>query len=307
MAALEIDEKAEARALTPNVAAPTLLYVPFIWAVHGSMLYAALSGIGSYWMWTIPLGYIAFCHYTYVHEAIHGNILPNGRFNRLFQEGLGWIGAVTLFANWPLLSRTHKGHHSHTNTDQDPDVFVQKALWRLLLRNAITTSLLLVPIPVLKLLVRDRSPAMGYFNADIAMTSAERRGHYIANAIMVGAVWGLVFGGFAAEVFLLYFIPAMLGYSFLAVVFIWLPHHPFERGDRYHTTRNLGHRWLNPILQQQNWHLMHHLWPSVPFYNYEKLYHRLKPVLIEKGARYNDGIVPKEPRATGDSASVPAE
>jgi len=186
-------------------------------------------------------------------------------------------------------------------------VFVQKPFHVLLISNAISTLLLLVPIPILKLIIRNRSPKVGYLNADLAMTQAEKRGHYIANLLMVCGVWGSVALGYGAEVFLLYFIPAMLGYSFLAVVFIWLPHHPFERGDRYHTTRNLGHRWLNPILQQQNWHLMHHLWPSVPFYNYEKLYHRLKPVLIEKGARHNDGIVPQGPRVTGDSASVPAE
>jgi fatty acid desaturase len=35
---------------------------------------------------------------------------------------------------------------------------------------------------------------------------------------------------------------------------------------------------------QQNLHLMHHLWPSVPFYNYGRLYARLRPALVEKGS-----------------------
>jgi fatty acid desaturase len=28
-------------------------------------------------------------------------------------------------------------------------------------------------------------------------------------------------------------------------------------------------------------HLMHHLWPSVSFYNYARLFERLRPVLIK--------------------------
>ena len=38
------------------------------------------------------------------------------------------------------------------------------------------------------------------------------------------------------------------------------------------------------VLLQQNLHLMHHLWPSVPFYNYARLYRRLRPALIAKGS-----------------------
>jgi fatty acid desaturase len=30
---------------------------------------------------------------------------------------------------------------------------------------------------------------------------------------------------------------------------------------------------------------MHHLWPSVPFYNYARLFHRLRPVLKAEGSR----------------------
>lgn len=309
MSAEAINEKAEARALSPSFAWPTLLYIALIWSIHATMIYLALSGVGQLWMWTIPLAYIAFTHYTYVHEAIHGNILPKGRVNRIVQDGLGSIGSMALFGNWAMLSRTHKGHHSHLNTDKDPDIFVKKALWRLLLRNVMSGIAQLIPLPILKLIIKDRSPSFGYLNSDITMTRLEKIGHYGSNLVMVAFVWTCVFLGYGWEVFLLYYIPAQGGYNFLAVVFQWLPHHPFESGDRYQSSRNLGYSWLNPVLQYQNWHLMHHLWPSVPFYNYQRLYKRIKPILEEKGARHNDGIIPKNGPIGGpkDTPLVPAE
>lgn len=306
MDASVINEKVEARALSPKVAWPTLFYIAFIWTLHGTMLYSALVlQIGEYWMWTIPLAYVAFSHYTYVHESIHRNILPNGRIYDLIQTGFGWVGSLALFGNWAMLSRTHKGHHSHLNTEKDPDIYVAKPLWRLLIRNVMSAILQLIPLPFLKLLVKDRSPSVGYLNADVSMTRSEKITHFTANAVMVTFVWTMVFMGYGWEVFLLYYIPAQGGYNFLAVVFQWLPHHPFKETDRYKASRNTGYSWLNLPLQWQNWHLMHHLWPSVPFYNYQRLYKRLKPVLIEKGSRIEEGIVPKggaiEPKA------VPAE
>ena len=38
---------------------------------------------------------------------------------------------------------------------------------------------------------------------------------------------------------------------------------------------------------------MHHLWPSVPFYNDQRLYTRIRPVLEAKGSRHHEGVVPQ--------------
>jgi beta-carotene hydroxylase len=32
-------------------------------------------------------------------------------------------------------------------------------------------------------------------------------------------------------------------------------------------------------------HLVHHLWPRVPFYRYHTLYRRLAPLLYDRGVR----------------------
>jgi fatty acid desaturase len=51
---------------------------------------------------------------------------------------------------------------------------------------------------------------------------------------------------------------------------------PFDKTDRYNKARvywPVAHR----VLLGQNLHLGHHLWPSVPFYNYRPLNDRLQP------------------------------
>ena len=59
----------------------------------------------------------------------------------------------------------------------------------------------------------------------------------------------------------------------LAWWFDWLPHHGLEdtqSENRYRATRNrVGMEWLlTPLLLSQNYHLVHHLHPSIPFYRY---------------------------------------
>ncbi len=90
--------------------------------------------------------------------------------------------------------------------------------------------------------------------------------------------------GHFVEWLLLWFAPLRLAMLMLNILFQWLPHYPFDRTDRYGNTRiSLWPGGMFATLQQ-NLHLMHHLWPSVPFYNYRRLFLALRPVLIEEGS-----------------------
>jgi fatty acid desaturase len=89
----------------------------------------------------------------------------------------------------------------------------------------------------------------------------------------------------------LLFIPTRVGGVLLAIFFQWLPHHPFDRTERYLNTRISLWPAGGVLTLQQNLHLMHHLWPSVPFYNYGRLYRRLRPILVAKGSRIEGFMV----------------
>ena len=286
-----INEKHEARALTPEVAWPTLGFMIVLVTVHWGMIWLVLSGAVALGWLILPIGFTSYGHYTLVHECVHGNIVRDRRFAWVHTL-IGWYGSLMLFATWPLLERTHKHHHSFVNTERDPDLYVKLSFPRLLLRNLISTLLQPVPVLLLKLVFRDRSLGRGYVNADQIMTRSEKIQHHLANWLMCIAVWWLAIGVFGwVFVGLIYGI-VFIAMNMLIIMFQWLPHHPFSETGRYTATRNIGFSGWNFLFLWQNWHLMHHLWPSVPFYNYQRLYNRLQPVLEAKGARHHEGVVP---------------
>ena len=75
----------------------------------------------------------------------------------------------------------------------------------------------------------------------------------------------------------------------LAWWFDWLPHHGLEdtqSENRYRATRNrVGLEWLfTPLMLSQNYHLVHHLHPSIPFYRYLKTWRRNEEAYLERDA-----------------------
>ena len=110
----------------------------------------------------------------------------------------------------------------------------------------------------------------------------------------------------------------------LAWWFDWLPHHGLEdtqTENRYRATRNrVGLEWLfTPLMLSQNYHLVHHLHPSVPFYRYLKTWRRNEEAYLERDAGDRDRVrqvaqprgVPRveaaEPQAAEGAAGADAD
>ena len=85
-------------------------------------------------------------------------------------------------------------------------------------------------------------------------------------------------------VVVLWIIPARLTFLYLLFFFVWLPHFPYQHTDRFRNTRITlfpGSTWL---LLQQDRHLIHHLYPSIPWYRYRAAHRELASLLSERGA-----------------------
>ena len=97
---------------------------------------------------------------------------------------------------------------------------------------------------------------------------------------IVGAITAAaVATGYRFEILALYYLPCRLAALFLGFAFDYLPHHGLHHKpseDRLKTTRNRvgAERLLSPALLYQNYHLVHHLHPAVPFYRYLKVWRR---------------------------------
>jgi len=87
---------------------------------------------------------------------------------------------------------------------------------------------------------------------------------------------------------LLWILPGFIANTFLAFVFDWLPHHPHTSQQRYLDTRIILFPGLSTLLISQNMHLIHHLYPAIPYYDYGKAMEVLQEELEEHGARIED-------------------
>jgi fatty acid desaturase/Na+-transporting NADH:ubiquinone oxidoreductase subunit NqrF len=234
---------------------------------------AAVRGLAPIWV-TIPINAaVTFIMFTVVHDAVHYSISSTRWVNGLVGR-LAWLFVAPLLA-FPAFGFIHIEHHRHSNDDEnDPDTFASHTpMWQAPFRWA------LVEIFYGDYYLRRlRSRPKKEVAETAALATLSVAGVIVA--IVTGNIWTL------AVVFL---IPQRIGLLFLAWWFDWLPHHGLEdtqRTDRYRATRaRVGMEWLyTPLFLSQNYHLVHHLHPSVPFYRYLKTWRRNEEAYLERNA-----------------------
>ncbi len=279
------EERRLALDLSPAVAWPTLFLAVALPASLLGVIALGLARVLPLWACTPILALISYAHYTLVHEAIHGNVVASPKSLAWINTVVGWIGALGMGAGWPALQRTHVLHHSHTNTERDPDIMVKGSFLALIGKWARMVPTSLLPLIALRFINGERYRRLKAIlsPAEIAQVSAVT----LFTLALLGVA---VATGHVLDWLMLWFLPTRLGILILNIFFQWLPHHPFDRTERYLNTRISLWPGGGFILLQQNLHLMHHLWPSVPFYNYGRLFHRLRPVLRAEGSRI-EGLV----------------
>jgi ferredoxin-NADP reductase len=94
--------------------------------------------------------------------------------------------------------------------------------------------------------------------------------------------------GFGLEVLVFVIIPNVIGVLVITLFFDYVPHHPHKSRSRYHDTRIYPGRLLNVLLLGQNYHLIHHMYPRLPWYKYKEVYARIQPDLEQLGAPIED-------------------
>jgi beta-carotene hydroxylase len=95
---------------------------------------------------------------------------------------------------------------------------------------------------------------------------------------------------FLPFVFNCWFAPALMVGVTLGLFFDYLPHRPFTSRNRWTNARIYPGQLMNWLIMGQNYHLVHHLWPSIPWFEYKSAYEATKPLLDSKGAPQRLGI-----------------
>lgn len=251
---------------------------PTLIVFFSSILIATLSVIG-YWCWHW-VDWWCFCldvlalHLvgSVIHDACHGV----AHRNKIVNAVLGHGSALMLCFSFPVFTRVHMQHHAHVNDpDNDPDHVVSTfgPLWII---NA-----------------RFMYHEIFFFRRKL-WRKYELLEWAIARFVLAAIVFTSYQYGFMGYVFNFWFIPLAIVGMVLGMFFDYLPHRPFKERDRWRNARVYPGRLLNWLIMGQNYHLVHHLWPSVPWYNYEKAYYATKPLLDAKGSPQSIGLLKED-------------
>lgn len=225
--------------------------------------FAALSILG-YWVWQWPPAVLFILSVlalhlvgTVIHDASH-NVAHR---NLILNAVLGHGSALLLGFTFPVFTRVHLQHHAHVNDpDNDPDHIVSTAgpLW------LIAPRFFYHEIYFFRRRLWRKFELLEWFLSRLVL------------ATIIFCAWKFDFQHF---IFNYWFAPALVVGLMLGLFFDYLPHRPFKERNRWRNARVYPGMVMNVLIMGQNYHLIHHLWPSIPWYRYRPAYHATKLLL----------------------------
>lgn len=266
---------------TVDFAWPTVALFVVVVAGHIAVWGTVLLGLVSVWVGCAIQTLLSYLAFTVAHEAAHGNIHGNRSRLRGAATAMGWIASVLLLAPFSAFRALHLQHHAHVNEgDSDPDHWVAGSSAASIAARCAT----IMPYYYYTLLIGPLSKTRAGRKA--------RRSSVLTMVAFVAAGVVFVLAGLGVEALLLWALPALIASGVLAFAFDWLPHHPHDGRERYHDTRVILGPGLPLATMWQSYHLVHHLYPRVPFYRYGTCFVDLRPDLEARGADIVDLLHP---------------
>lgn len=263
--ALERATLTRIRTLDVSFAWPTIALTAVLLAGYWAMVVAAATGVAALWFATLVNALLAYGAYTPLHEASHGNV--GAKRHAWINRFVGVAGASMLLHNFTMHRTTHLAHHAHLNDPaRDADHWVAgRRWWSVLLRCA-------------TLVFAHYAMGLRLNGRRVVLTAMVENSIPLAALL---AVWWLA--GWQVALFAM-ILPALIGATLLGLLFDYAVHAPHNGSGRFSTTRvftfpsgiwRIGSwAWMG-----QNHHLIHHLYPWVPFYRYAAAAREAQPLL----------------------------
>lgn len=284
-----IDESEIVRCNAGFVAWPTVALCLALLATYIAVTLASVAGPLPLWLGLAGNTVLAYVFYTVHHDANHKAI--SGR-----QANWGWldtvcgsIAAIPLQLSFKGWSAEHIRHHAHTNVPgKDPDHQVAGPLWAVPLKWGMAVTLSNIgALPYGDKLVVRILGKLGVeepTNPSKRLALERKRLRRYNRACITALILTIPLGLFVPAL-LLWWLPGRIAVLVLMILFQWLPHVPYDDTARFRNTRITTFRGSTFLLLQQDRHLIHHLYPFVPWYRYRKVFREIRPLLEAKEAR----------------------
>lgn len=241
---------------------PTIVLAACCVSGFGLCAVGAVIGVLPLWVALIFNSLSLYALYIAMHDAAHGAVFRGRGPNE-------WLGRISVFLlnpvfSFPAYRFIHMQHHRFTNeSSRDPDMYVAGTG---------------VASQFLRCMTADIGYAVYYLRSWRDRPVSERVETGIA---VIGGVTAIVllanFVGLEA-VLLVWLVPSRIATGLLAFGLALLPHAPHEveqRRDLYRASAVLV-GWepvMTPLLLYQNFHLVHHVIPSAPFYQARRIWY----------------------------------
>jgi fatty acid desaturase len=205
--------------------------------------------------------------YTPFHEAVHGSVSKI----RFVNAWVGRLAASMLFSPYQGFRYVHLKHHRFTNRSGiDPDLWSARGL------------------VLFRWLTQDLYYYFVYLKERKKNSTRVRIEVVLQSGILLGLAFWACSKGCGGLIFWCWILPARIAIAWLSFTFTWLPHHPHDeksQDNAFKATCVRTSRWLSAPLFFQNYHLIHHLYPSVPFYRYTSIWNEGKEHFLAQGTR----------------------
>ncbi|RXJ74563.1 hypothetical protein CS022_03040 [Veronia nyctiphanis] len=269
----------------PGVAWGTVSLFFAIVLGYAVTIYFSLAGHIPYFLSALICGYLAYASFTVMHDAGHGGIVKMGSPLKPLEDVLGWISSLPLLiVPYRFFQKIHDRHHAFTNDpERDPDHFTLGEQWYMVLLNCMWIPFRYHLMSVTSL------RHLKTFSSTYVST-------LVYLAITISSVTYMINAGYSDEFLAFVFFPGIIAVIVLPLFFDYIPHHPHKSQDRYQNTRIFPGQLWNILLLGQSYHLIHHLYPRLPWYKYQGVYQKILPYLDSKGAPIEDIFSGERPR-----------
>jgi fatty acid desaturase len=257
---------------------PNLLKIPLFIGLMAGLTLLAWRTDSTLLRWTayIGLGYLWMSMVTFMHDALHYTLFRN----RILNWAFGILCMLPIFATFVGFREDHIEHHRHNRSPRDPDAFTMgkrgPADFVLFYAYALIGGVL----------------SFLHFNFIYPFTKFGPR-LWAIQLFEIGLkalVYWLVLDfaaqhgvlGKTLEVWLwpVFFLSLLNSMRFIAEHY-GTPWNGGQMAGTRTVTSNAVHSFFwNNI----NWHIGHHVYPSVPWYNLQELHHLLAPQIAASGA-----------------------
>lgn len=283
--------------ILPKVAWPTVTLFLAAFGVWCVSMWAALTGSQPLWISVLANSVVSYLMFTVTHDASHHALGKSSWLNTLIgQISTSFVG---FYISFPFFRYIHIEHHRNANEgpDLDPDAWCSNSpRWQLPFR----------------LMALDVFYAIYWLRHVRQRPVKEVATTFLFFVISIVGIACVARAGYLDLFLLLVVLPQRLAQVFLAWAFDYLPHHDLKctaRQNEYKASRNrMGAEWLmTPLLLSQNYHQIHHLHPSIPFYRYLAVWRRNESAYLKNGSElttiFGEPISSEQLLLTKESAS----